>query len=667
MVIDFTSSNYLGLRHASSSLPQWARLTSGVPAALAEPEAARALAAGLARLTGTDHAVLATSTLHAFWDLFVIRARLADQAGKPGIALYRDVASYPISGWGMERAAGRGVPFRFVPHHDPESLRRILAGRMLRQFRPVLATDGFCPGCGRAAPLAELLTVLRRFGGELVLDDTQPLGLLGLPRANSGYGHGGGGSLAHAGVSGPDIILVSSLAKAFGVPVAVIGGSAGFIRDYQAQSQTRMHCSPPSFAHIAAGTRALAVNQLIGGRLRAHVAGLVDRFRQGLYHAGLPVPAGRFPVQSLPLAPPLDPVPVYRGLVALGVRPVLHRSTCLRRTAVSFLITADHSAADVDTAVAALIRVIGTAQAAVGVGVRRAGLGGPVEIIDSHCHAGHGDGLTGPWDTSAPLGAYLRRARVAGIGRTVVFPAFHSDYAVANEEVARIVASRPGRLTGYAMVNPVRDAGRIEPMIRRAVQEWGFCGIKVHRHDGRITREVCETARRFSLPILYDVMGESAAVELIAAEYPNVAFIIPHLGSFADDWSAQRAVIDQMVRHPNVYTDTSGIRRFDLLAEAVTRAGPAKVLFGSDGPWLHPGVELAKVTALELPARAANLIRGGNWLRLTARARAHQSLRFASTGMFRGARPARPLGDAELRDRGDPWAARPPLSATPRS
>src|ERR1700751_114885 len=81
---------------------------------------------------------------------------------------------------------------------------------------------------------------------------------------------------------------------------------------------------------------------------------------------------------------------------------------------------------------------------------------GSMEIIDSHCHAGQGDGLTGPWDTSAPLGAYLRRARAAGVTRSVLFPAFHSDYAVANREVATIVATRPGRFYGYAMVNAAR-------------------------------------------------------------------------------------------------------------------------------------------------------------------------------------------------------------------
>ena len=216
-------------------------------------------------------------------------------------------------------------------------------------------------------------------------------------------------------------------------------------------------------------------------------------------------------------------------------------------------------------------------------------------IIDCHCHAGTGDGLTGPWDTSAPLGDYLRRADAAGITHSVLFPAFHTDYAAANREVARIVARRPDRFWGFAFVHAERDRGRVADLVNESVLRHGFRGIKVHRHDARITREVCEAARAHSIPILYDVMGEVSTVDLIAVEYPDVAFIIPHLGSFADDWKAQRAFLDPLVRHANVFTDTSGVRRFDLLAEAVERAGPGKVLFGSDGPWLHPGVELAKV------------------------------------------------------------------------
>lgn len=242
-------------------------------------------------------------------------------------------------------------------------------------------------------------------------------------------------------------------------------------------------------------------------------------------------------------------------------------------------------------------------------------------IVDCHCHAGKGDGLTGPWDTAAPLERYLERAAAVGIDRTVLFAAFHSDYRRANREVAAIVRRRPRRFLGFAFVHPRRDRGRVAAMVGEAVERLGLRGLKVHRHDARISREVCEAARAFRLPVLYDVMGEVSQVELLATEYPQVDFVIPHLGSFADDWHAQLAFLDHLERHPNVYTDTSGVRRFDLLEQAVERAGADKVLFGSDGPWLHPGLELAKVRALGLPADDEAKILGGNLTRLLRRRR----------------------------------------------
>lgn len=237
-------------------------------------------------------------------------------------------------------------------------------------------------------------------------------------------------------------------------------------------------------------------------------------------------------------------------------------------------------------------------------------------IIDCHCHAGEGDGFTGPWDSDAGLERYLQRASAAGIARTVLLAAFHSDYALANRSVARIVASDPQRFYGFAFVHAQRDKGRVHALVRTAVEQYNFVGIKLHRHDARISREVCDAARHFGLPVLYDVMGEVAVAELLAIQYPDVNFILPHLGSFADDWSAQLALIDHLVRHRNIYTDSAGVRRFDLLQQAVGRAGAHKVLFGSDGPWLHPGVELAKIRALGLAPRDQALVLGQNLLRL---------------------------------------------------
>jgi predicted TIM-barrel fold metal-dependent hydrolase len=274
-------------------------------------------------------------------------------------------------------------------------------------------------------------------------------------------------------------------------------------------------------------------------------------------------------------------------------------------------------------------------------------------IIDCHCHAGKGDGLTGPWDTAAPLEKYLRRAVRAGINRTVVFAAFHSDYAVANREVASIVASRPDRFYGFAFIDAARDRGRVANLVQQAVEEFGFVGIKVHRHEARITREVCEVARAFHLPVLYDVMGEVSVCELLAQEYPQVAFIIPHLGSFADDWRAQLGLIDHLARHPNIYTDTSGVRRFDLLEQAAERAGPHKILFGSDGPWLHPAVELTKIRALGLPPEQERLMLGENFLRLIGRVGIRAALRPSTVA--RRARPLPAQVSAVESESRDPW------------
>jgi predicted TIM-barrel fold metal-dependent hydrolase len=242
-------------------------------------------------------------------------------------------------------------------------------------------------------------------------------------------------------------------------------------------------------------------------------------------------------------------------------------------------------------------------------------------IIDFHCHAGKGNELTAPWNTDASLDCYLGRAGAAGIDKTVVFPLFHDDYAKANAELARLIKRHAGRLIGFAFVHATRDRGRVLPMIERAVRLWGFRGIKIHGHEAMPTREVCETARAFRLPLLVDVAGKTSIIEMLAPEYRDVSFVVPHLGSFADDWRAHQRTVDQLVHHPNVYGDTSGVRRFDYIVQAVKRAGPHKVIFGSDGPWLHPGVEIEKIRLLGLPPREEALVLGGNASRLLARVR----------------------------------------------
>jgi 8-amino-7-oxononanoate synthase len=220
-------------------------------------------------------------------------------------------------------------------------------------------TDGFCPGCGKPAPLAAYLENTRAFGGQLIVDDTQALGILGhSPGPGAPYGTGGGGSLRWSNVVDPDMLVGSSLAKGFGVPVAVLAGSDTLIRRFEAQSETQVHSSPPSIAVIHAAEHALVVNQEAGDALRLRLAQRVYYFHERLAGVGFSAIGGLFPVQTLTPIPEVDAVLLYERLLRLGVRTVLRRSHNGHGPLISFLITALHNQTDIDRAVDTLARAL---------------------------------------------------------------------------------------------------------------------------------------------------------------------------------------------------------------------------------------------------------------------------------------------------------------------
>jgi 8-amino-7-oxononanoate synthase len=347
-VLDFTSSLYLGLRHPSRTLLPWEWLTTGIPAALREAPAAARVAAGLAELQRCERAILARSTLHGFVDTFEALVR-------PGASILVDAGAYPIARWGIERVAGRGQPVVTFAHHDPDTLERALDHPALRGRWPLVVCDGLCPGCGGAAPLAAYRRLAQRRGGLLIVDDTQALGVLGRePGPSDPYGHGGGGTPAWCGLTGPGVLAVSSLAKGFGVPIAVLAGDAGVIERIEAHGPTRSHASPPSAADLHAAAHALGVNARDGRQRRRRLAALVQRLRQRLAVHGVGLVGRSFPVQSLPAMPDPAAARLHDHLLAAGVRTVLQRPRCVPGATVTLLVSAGHGRRDVDRAADAL-------------------------------------------------------------------------------------------------------------------------------------------------------------------------------------------------------------------------------------------------------------------------------------------------------------------------
>jgi len=341
-MVDFTSALYLGMQHPCRSLQPWRQLTLGVPAALAEPPGADKVALELAELQGCEQAVLMPSTLHLFWDLFGVLS-------KQPVTLFLDEGTYAIAQWGAERAAAGGIVVHRFRHYDPQALLSQLTVHARWNKFPVVIADGYCPACGRSAPIGDYLDIVRGFGGLLVLDDTQGLGILGAtPQLHVPYGNGGGGVLRWSGHWGPDILLGSSLAKGFGVPVAALAGSKCLITRFTNESDTRVHCSPPSVAVIQAAAHALAVNRIQGDRLRQQLAQRVGQFRRGLELIGRSSIGGWFPVQTLRGIVGTAAVRLHQRLSQRGVQAVLSRPRNDTEARLSFLITARHSAMEID-------------------------------------------------------------------------------------------------------------------------------------------------------------------------------------------------------------------------------------------------------------------------------------------------------------------------------
>jgi 8-amino-7-oxononanoate synthase len=338
-MLDFACGLYLGFGHPAGTLRSWLRLTTGVPAALAEPPGAAELGRRLAGLTACEAGVVAPSTLHVFFDLI--------EALRPAHGtIYLGAEAYPVARWGVERAAARGARVRAVRHDDPDRLRALI--RRARDAKPPLVVlDGVCVDRGAPTPLAAHAEIVEQRGGVLVVDDTQGLGLFGAnPSAQKPWGSGGGGAAVWQGLEQhPSVLLASSLAKAFGAPIAALMGPRRYVSRYLRSSDLRVHSSPPSAAAIEAGRSALDLNEPEGEVRRLRLQRNIRVFRDGAAALGLEPRGGLFPVQSLSRVGPLDGQAAHAALDERGIRTVLRRGR--RGRALTVIIRSTHRPSDI--------------------------------------------------------------------------------------------------------------------------------------------------------------------------------------------------------------------------------------------------------------------------------------------------------------------------------
>jgi predicted TIM-barrel fold metal-dependent hydrolase len=233
-------------------------------------------------------------------------------------------------------------------------------------------------------------------------------------------------------------------------------------------------------------------------------------------------------------------------------------------------------------------------------------------IVDSHMHVGDFP----LFNVSMDRAGLVREMREQGISTGLVF---HPD----NDLVRSIIDQTPG-VYGLVWANPRTPDAVVRT--RHLLDEAGskFRGVKLHplldgyHPDDPSVHPIIELLIERALPALihcgHPIFTLPWSIEELIRRYPEARIILGHMGH--GNIIYINAAIDVAARNPNVYLETSGMPMHSKIREAVERVGPDRVLYGSDTPFHHPSVELAKVRVSGLPADLTDRVLGENGRRL---------------------------------------------------
>ena len=334
-LLSFCSNDYLGLANhpatieaLRNALPETGLGGAASHLICGHHDAHHALEQRLAAFTGRSSALFFSTGYMA--NMGVISAL----AGR-GDTIFSDRLNHAsiIDGCILSRAR-----VRRYGHGDVAALESMLAET---SGHKLVVTDGVFSMDGDVAPLTELARVCRRHDALLVVDDAHGLGVLG-PQ--------GRGSVAELGLSEDEVpVLIGTLGKAVGTSGAFVAGPALLI-DYLVQkARTYIYTTamPPALA--VATCASLDVIERDDDR-RAHVLGLVSRFRREASAMGYALMDSRTPIQPILVGDNWSALALSRALEARGLLVSAIRPPTVPEGEARLRVTfsAAHTEADLD-------------------------------------------------------------------------------------------------------------------------------------------------------------------------------------------------------------------------------------------------------------------------------------------------------------------------------
>jgi predicted TIM-barrel fold metal-dependent hydrolase len=201
---------------------------------------------------------------------------------------------------------------------------------------------------------------------------------------------------------------------------------------------------------------------------------------------------------------------------------------------------------------------------------------------------------------------------------------------ITNEEVAAIVRRHPDRVIGIASVDLRRPMDGVREL-RRCVKQHGFKGLRIlpwlwglppdDRRYYPLYAECVELGVPFCTqvghagPMLPSEPGRPIPyLDHVAHEFPELVIVGGHIGV---PWLGE--MISLMMKHPNVYVDTSAYKatRYPReLVDYMRGPGKRKVLFGTNYPMLTLAQCLEGLDQLGLSDDTLGLFLAGNAARV---------------------------------------------------
>jgi uncharacterized protein len=256
-------------------------------------------------------------------------------------------------------------------------------------------------------------------------------------------------------------------------------------------------------------------------------------------------------------------------------------------------------------------------------------------IIDAHAHMGDYRNFHIP--DNGPDGMLVQ---FDAVGIDVACVSHHAsisaDHLHGNDQIVRAVQRHPDRFVGLCVLNP-HYPDTAEATIEHCFAQPGFRGFKAHPElhgdyplDGPGYQPMWEYADRHGLPVLshsYFGGDRLEVFERLARRYVNATVLLGHAGL---DLGLDRAAA-LANRLDNLVLDMTAMQRHGHAVEYLAaRAEPSKLVWGSDSPFIDPGLVLGAVVHADIDEGVRDAILYGNMARILGIEVRHGALRASS-------------------------------------